>query len=73
MRSTPIDLRATREYRELGFRIVQCPVCGKDTLDSWWICQSCGWEYDGTIDENAYSSCNHETIADYRKDRTSNE
>ena len=28
--STPFDLRATREYREFGFQIVNCPVCGKE-------------------------------------------
>ena len=67
MTSTPFDLRNTREYRELGFKIVNCPVCGKETLDNSFICPTCGWEYDGTLDENAYSSCNKTTIADYRK------
>ena len=33
MTSTSFDLRATKEYRELGFKIVKCPVCGKETLD----------------------------------------
>lgn len=65
--STPFDLRAAQEYRELGFKIVSCPVCGKETLDSHWICQHCGWEYDGTAEESEYSSCNKATIADYRK------
>lgn len=65
--SIPFDLRATREYREMGFQIVNCPVCGKETLDSHWICRHCGWEYDGTTEENDYSSCNKAAIADYRK------
>ena len=65
--STPFDPRATKEYRELGFKIIKCPVCGKETLDSHWICQNCGWEYDGATDENEYSSCNKATIAEYRK------
>ena len=65
--STALDLRTTEEYRELGFKIVLCPVCGKETLDSYWICRHCGWEYDGTIEENEYSSCNKATIADYGK------
>lgn len=65
--STPFDLRSTQEYRELGFQIVNCPVCGEETLDSHWICQYCGWEYDGTKEGNTYSSCNKATIADYRK------
>lgn len=65
--SAPIDLRATQEYREFDFRIVKCPVCGQETLDSYWICRNCGWEYDGTTEENEYSSCNKATIAEYRK------
>ena len=60
------DLRSTQEYQELGYRIVICPVCGKETLDSYWICQHCGWEYDGTMEERTYSSCNKSTIAEYR-------
>lgn len=67
MTSTPFDLRATQEYREMGFQIVNCPVCGKETLDDYFICPNCGWEYDGTTSENEYSSCNKATIADYRK------
>ena len=65
--STPFDLRSTQEYRELGFKIVKCPVCGKETLDNYFICPTCGWEYDGTKEGNTYSSCNKATIADYRK------
>lgn len=65
--STPIDLRATEEYRELGYKIVHCPVCGKETLDSYWICQHCGWEYDGITQEGAFSTCNQAMVADYRK------
>lgn len=63
----PYDLRETEEYRELGFRIVLCPVCGKETLDDYFICPTCAWEYDGTTEENEYSSCNKATISDYRK------
>ena len=66
--SAPIDLRNTEEYLEYGFKIVLCPVCGRETLDSYWICHHCGWEYDGTTDENEYSSCNKASIADYRKE-----
>ena len=65
--SIPFDPRTTREYRELGFKIVTCPVCGKEPLDDYFICPNCGWEYDGTTEENEYSSCNKATIADYRK------
>lgn len=65
--SAPFDLRKTQESLELGFQIVNCPVCGQETLDSHWICHHCGWEYDGIADENTYSSCNKATVADYRK------
>ena len=65
--TAPIDLRNTPEYRESGFQIVNCPVCGKETLDNNWVCHNCGWEYDGTTDEKSYSSCNGATIPDYRK------
>lgn len=67
MTSTSFDLRTTREYLELGYKIVKCPVCGKETLDSCWICGRCGWEYDGITEENEYSSCNKATVAEYRK------
>lgn len=65
--STPFDLRATQEYREMGFKIIKCPVCGKETLDDYFICPYCGWEYDGTTEEDVYSSCNQATVAEYRK------
>lgn len=40
------DLKSTPEYRSGMFRIVTCPVCGYPTLDMYWICAHCGWEYD---------------------------
>ena len=67
MTSTPFDLRATKEYREMGYQIVKCPVSGKETLNDYFICPTCGWEYDGTTGENEYSSYNKATIAEYRK------
>ena len=45
---TEIDLRETPEYKEFGFQIVKCPVCGNETLDSYFICPHCKWEYDGS-------------------------
>ena len=67
MTSTSFDLRATKEYRELGFQIVKCPVCGKETLNDHFICPTCGWEYDGITEENVFYSCNKTTVSDYRK------
>ena len=66
---TSFDPRATREYRELEFKIVKCPVCEKETLDDYFICPNGGWEYDGITEENEYSSCNKATIVDYRKSK----
>ena len=66
--ATPLDLHRMQEFLELGYKIVNCPVCGKETLDDYFICPTCGWEYDGTVEENEYSSCNKATIADYRKE-----
>ena len=46
---------------------VECPICGKKTLDNYWICSRCGWEYDGFEGDAHYSTANQSTIADYRK------
>ena len=67
--SAPLDLRTTREYLEMGYKIVNCPVCGSQTLDSHWICRNCGWEYDGIIDRTNYSPCNKASIADFRENK----
>lgn len=61
------NLRETVEFRELGSSIVTCPICKHETLDSHWICETCGWEYDGIFDEAGYSSCNHSTVKDYKE------
>ena len=65
--SIPFDLRDTPEYKEFGFQIVNCPVCGKETLNDHFICPNCDWEYDGITEENEYSFCNQATVAEYRK------
>lgn len=64
-RANQLDLRETDEFKEYGFQVVNCPVCGRETLDSYWVCDYCGWEYDGTLDENSYSSLNKTTIRKY--------
>lgn len=61
-----MDLKETDEFKEYGFQVVNCPVCGRETLDSNWVCDYCGWEYDGTLDEDSYSSANKATIREYR-------
>ena len=61
------DLKNTPEYRSGMFRIVTCPVCGHPTLDMYWICEHCGWEYDNTRSEDEYSAANSNTIKEYRE------
>lgn len=60
-------LRETAEYKEHGFKIVTCPVCGNETLDMYWICEHCGWEYDYMKSEDEYSDVNKGTIREYRE------
>ena len=47
------------------FKFVRCPVCHRLTLDNYYICPHCGWEYDGT--ETGYSSANKMTVEEYRR------
>lgn len=62
------ELMNTREYQECGFQIVKCPVCGNHTLDNFFICPDCGWEYDGITDLDQYSFCNQCTPKEYREE-----
>ncbi len=47
------------------YTVVTCPVCGKKTLDYYYVCEECGWEYDGRSDDE-YSSANKTTLKEYR-------
>jgi len=49
-----------------NYRIVKCPVCGHLTINDYSICPTCGWEYDGIVNENEESYVNGSTIAEYR-------
>lgn len=61
-----VDIRKTKEFLEYGFKIVICPICKNETLDDFFICQHCGWEYDGTTKDEDYSAANKATVAEYR-------
>ena len=63
------NLMNTKEYKNHGFSIVDCPICGRKTLDMFWICSGCGWEYDIFInyDENEESLCNGCTPNEYHR------
>lgn len=65
-RKTAQRLTDTTEYKDMGYKIVFCPVCGSRTLDSHYICSYCQWEYDGVTEEDVRSSCNKMTVAEYR-------
>ena len=54
------------EVNEFGFKTVICPICGNQTLDSHYICSHCKWEYDGTVNDNDYSSANGCTVGEYK-------
>ena len=65
-----MDIRDTEEYKSGYFSVVKCPCCGKDTLDSYWICENCGWAFDEgsrDADDSYYSSCNNSTLGEYKK------
>ena len=61
------NLRETVEYKEFGYSVITCPVCGKETLNNHYICPHCGWEYDDITDEDMYSPANTTTIKEYKK------
>ena len=61
------NLRETVEYKEFGYSVITCPVCGKETLNNHYICPHCGWEYDGIIDEDMYCPANTTTIREYKE------
>lgn len=63
------NLVNTEEYKNHGFSIVDCPICGRKTLDMFWICSGCGWEYDIFInyEANEKSFCNGCTPDEYRR------
>ena len=62
------DLKNTLEYRSGMFHIVSCPVCGHSTLDMYWICAHCGWEYDNELQtEDEESPGNGMSLRAYRE------
>lgn len=51
-------------------QLYTCACCGYNTLTNWGeydICKVCFWENDGCKDENSYSSPNHMTLGEARK------
>lgn len=66
---TEEELMNTVEYKEYGFSIKDCPICKSKTMDTFWICSACGWEYDLFIDyknDDEFSDCNGATLGEYK-------
>ena len=62
-----MDLRDKYGVNKNLYNEAICPVCGQVTLDNFWVCENCNWEYDDTIDENEYSDANQGSIRDYKE------
>lgn len=54
------------EHLAAGYKITVCPVCGNETFDDYFICPTCGWEYDD-FPEDHYSAANGATLRECRK------
>ena len=66
---TEEELVNSTEHTEDGFSIIDCPICGHKTMDMYWICSGCGWEYDIFIDyenDEEFSDCNGTTLGEYK-------
>ena len=61
-----IDDEAKADALSGLYSVVYCPVCGQKTLDNYYICRHCGWEYDYSV-ENRFSTANRATLRNYRK------
>lgn len=53
-------------HGDYDYKVIKCPCCGAKTLDSWWICDVCSWEYDGVESDSEYSHANNSTLIEYR-------
>lgn len=34
------------EVKIHGYKVVKCQACRNPTLDNYYVCPTCGWEYD---------------------------
>ena len=64
--NTHINVREVEDFFVGGYEVVRCPICKCETLDSYWICEECGWEYDGCKKGEEYSTVNNATVKEYR-------
>lgn len=55
-------------HQDSYYKYAICPVCGCLTLNGYYVCDICGWEFDGTLMEKEKSTANnHLSIKKYRK------
>jgi mRNA interferase MazF len=52
---------------DLGRQIINCPICGNETFNDWFICPYCNWQAEILHFEDEYSPANKSTIEEYRK------
>lgn len=65
-----IDIIGNDEYQiclDLGRQIINCPICGNETFDDWFICPHCNWEAEPLKFEDEYSPANQATVKEYRE------
>lgn len=44
------------EVKLHGYKLVKCQACKSPTLDNYYICPTCGWEYDPVCTRDHFSS-----------------
>lgn len=62
---TAEQLMKTDEFTNFDYRLVKCPVCKKDTLDNYYICPTCGWEYDPLCESDSTVSSVNGGVSPY--------
>ena len=67
MKGLDLSNKAVGEFYDDIYSVVLCPVCGHKTLDNYYICYVCDWEYDG-FSESHYSAANGMALFEYRNE-----
>lgn len=62
-----LDQSVIDEQLNSGYQLTTCPVCGNETFDDYFICPHCGWENDGTVNLEEFSTVNNSSIKEYKE------
>lgn len=46
MKDQNLTIDELKYYKDKSYNIVKCPICGKYTLDFYYICNECNNEFD---------------------------